>query len=405
MKMNIINKGNIHQCTSCQLCAAICPVSAINITLDSDGFYRPVVNDEKCIDCSLCSKICYKYNGISLTTDEQLHSIELLAVSAKDSDILSSTTSGGVAYLLAKKNFEQNNRCVGVVYDGNSDSAKHIIAESDIDIENLKGSKYIQSYTLTAFKELVKNDVDNMTVVFGTPCQIYALDRFLNIKKKRNKFILIDIYCHGCPSLLLWRKYVHKIKNDIGEDNFKQVNFRSKIKGWGNFFVEIKSERHSTFVSNRKNNEFYQLFFSNYMLNEACTDCQLRSTLDYTDLRLGDFWGKCYDHNTKGVSAVTIVTERGRKIFENIKDEVIIKKHEFEDFLPFQSWGKSYQINKIVREHLFEKLRSDVPLSDILHDYYEHQPITYKLKKHLKDVAFCCSPSIINILKKIYHHF
>lgn len=404
--MNVNNTNNIHTCTSCQLCAAVCPVSAINIILNTEGFYRPVIDEEKCIDCSLCSKVCYKYNDVSLTTEQELCTIDLLAVMAKDSKVIDSTTSGGVAYLLAKKMFEQGYKCAGVVYDTDCDNAEHIIAKIGEDIESFKGSKYIQSYTYSTFKQLVNQCSNDKIAVFGTPCQIYAIDRFLRLRNRRNSFLLVDIYCHGCPSLLLWQKYVREIKNNIKKVKLDRVDFRSKIRGWGNFHVVLIADGLRVFISNRKKDEFYQLFFSNYMLNDACADCQLRSTLNYTDIRLGDFWGKCYDDNTKGVSAVTLVTDRGRKAFEKIENEVIVvKKHIFDDFLPFQSWRKNYKINDLIRQHLFDKLKEEVPLLELLHYYQTKQPFFQKTKRYLKNTIFFCSPQVINFLKKIYHHF
>ena len=64
--MNIHNPSAIRDCTSCQVCAAVCPKDAITIVLDEKGFYRPVI-DDKCVDCSLCTKVCYKYNDIEIS--------------------------------------------------------------------------------------------------------------------------------------------------------------------------------------------------------------------------------------------------------------------------------------------------------------------------------------------------
>ena len=78
---------------------------------------------------------------------------------------------------------------------------------------------------------------------------------------------------------------------------------------------------------------FYRLFFSDKVLNEACSDCKLRSTLKYTDIRLGDFWGDEYDNNIKGVSAVTAVTELGYEWISQLPKEMFIKEHKLSDYL------------------------------------------------------------------------
>lgn len=71
--MNIHNVAEaVHNCTSCQMCGAVCPKNAITIELDDEGFYRPKVN-ENCIDCGLCVKVCYKFDkDIKMSTSADL---------------------------------------------------------------------------------------------------------------------------------------------------------------------------------------------------------------------------------------------------------------------------------------------------------------------------------------------
>ena len=51
----------------------MCARDAIKIILNDDGFYRPVVDADKCTDCGLCAKICYRFDEeLKITTPEQL---------------------------------------------------------------------------------------------------------------------------------------------------------------------------------------------------------------------------------------------------------------------------------------------------------------------------------------------
>ena len=257
--------------------------------------------------------------------------------------------------------------------------------------------------TFPAFKEMLDKK-GQKNVLFGTPCQIYAIGKYLEKKKRRKDFLLVDLYCHGCPSSQIWQKYIQEIKELIGKPKFDNVEFRSKIKGWGNFYIiVIVINGIQAFISNRKKDEFYLLFFSNLMLNDACRDCALRSSLEYTDIRLGDFWGRCYDTETRGMSGVTLVTEEGKKAFEIIKNEVTIHKHDFSDFLPYQSWGITYQVNEKTRHHLFEMLKTGRPLKEMQKYYFSQQPFKQKIKRHLKDITYLLPPQYINKVKKLYH--
>ena len=65
--MNITDVSAKRNCTSCQMCAAICPKNAISIALDLNGFYRPRVDDSLCVDCGICMKVCYRFEQHNIT--------------------------------------------------------------------------------------------------------------------------------------------------------------------------------------------------------------------------------------------------------------------------------------------------------------------------------------------------
>ena len=403
--MNIEDKNKLRECTSCQLCGAVCPKEAIHIELNKDGFYRPIIDQDKCIDCGICLKACYKYDEqISITTEEKLKDIPVYAASAKDDDVLSNTTSGGVADILCKHLIGEGYQCVGVRYDQEKDIAINTIASTQKETDAFRGSKYIQSFTYPAFKELLGKKVDGKYAVFGTPCHIYALDRHLRRIKKREQFLLIDIFCHGCPSLTIWKKYVKELHQTTQGEVLDQIKFRSKYRGWGNFCVSAEKDQKTVYASKKINDAFYTLFFSNLALNDSCRDCKLRSTFEYTDIRLGDFWGKAYDMNHTGVSVVVPVSESGKKVFEQIKPLLDINVHQHQDYLPYQSYGKDYTFNSQRREKLLSLINDEkAELKEAVRYYYQTQPLTVKIKRHIKNLILLMPNGIISVFKKLYH--
>lgn len=46
------------ECCGCSACYAICPVQAIAMQEDEEGFLYPVVDEKKCVRCYQCSHIC-----------------------------------------------------------------------------------------------------------------------------------------------------------------------------------------------------------------------------------------------------------------------------------------------------------------------------------------------------------
>lgn len=46
------------ECCGCTACYAVCPVSAIAMVADEEGFEYPFVDGEKCVRCYGCLKVC-----------------------------------------------------------------------------------------------------------------------------------------------------------------------------------------------------------------------------------------------------------------------------------------------------------------------------------------------------------
>lgn len=45
-----------------------------------------------------------------------------------------------------------------------------------------------------------------------------------------DNFVLMDFFCHGVPTLLLWNKYLSEVEAKIGDATF--VSWRNKTTGW-----------------------------------------------------------------------------------------------------------------------------------------------------------------------------
>lgn len=403
--MNILDKSAKRECTSCQLCATMCAREAIKIELNEDGFYRPVIDAEKCTDCGLCTKVCYKFDEeVKITTPEQLSKTQLYSAWSNDDELVRNTTSGGIGDLLAHELLKQGYKVVGCVYNDEKVRAEHRIATTEDELIPFRGSKYIQSYTFDALKEVVKNCRQEKYAVFGSPCQIYALSRVAEIKKVRDQFVFIDFYCHGCPSLHVWTKYQDDIKRKKGIEHFDHVDFRSKLGGWSLFFVvAATAEGKLVFKSKKNRRGFYELFFSDQVLNDGCNECQLRSTLEYTDIRMGDFWGKKFLDNTRGVSSISVVTDKGSKVFEAVmKKDMTAQECDYKEFLPYQSYGKFHHPRPAARKAILESLRDPKQdVFDAVRALHANQPLKVKLVRYAKNILALFPLEVTNTIKKM----
>lgn len=101
--------GCIHPdyCCGCGACYSVCPVNAISMKYDSEGFLAPVVDRSKCTNCGLCRKICPSINL------EYKNTVEPACYAAyADDEIRAKSSSGGIFTLLAEYAFEQGGSCM-----------------------------------------------------------------------------------------------------------------------------------------------------------------------------------------------------------------------------------------------------------------------------------------------------
>lgn len=408
-KLHINNKEANNKCTSCQICYAVCPVDAISIKLNKEGFFRPYVNEDMCIGCQKCNKFCYKFDTeTSASNIDELKSYNHYAAETKDKELILCTSSGGVASEIAHYLHKEGYTIVGVRYNTATDQAERCTAQSIDDIKSFRGTKYIHADNMSALKEIVTRAKAEGTLYafFGLPCEIYAVNKFAVENHIRDQFILVDLYCHGVPSYLLWHKYIKETKAKCKTSEISQVIFRSKYKStWGQFKIEVKDGQNNTIYLSKKNASFYDLFFSDQLLNKSCYDCKLRGNLGYCDIRLGDFWGPKYLLNFKGKSVVTVVTSKGNEIFEGLNHERLCSEDaSVNEFAPYQSLfhnAKDLSLRSVLLEKLREK---ETSIESIISYYDEHSSSHKGTKAKIKRVLMAILPyKIIQTLKYMYY--
>lgn len=202
------NISHIHSCYGCAVCAIACPKKIIDVRLNSNGFYEPYITDgAKCVNCGLCLEVCsYNHSEIALN---ELPKVSYGAWS-KEKSVRHICASGGVGFEIGRYLIGKGYKAIGVKYDVKRAKAEHYVASSVDEFILSMGSKYIQSYTLSGFKEINRKD---KFLVSGTPCQIDSLRRYINKMKCQENFVLLDFFCHGVPSKFVWDKYI-KLRNN-----------------------------------------------------------------------------------------------------------------------------------------------------------------------------------------------
>lgn len=380
-KRGVLGSDNLRGCTGCGVCESVCPIGAIKITENNEGFYSPVIDESKCTNCGLCKKTCYKFDEAFRIKENEDY--ECYSAVNKDETELSTASSGGVSVELMKAALKEGYFVVGVAYDVRTNRAVTKIAKTEDELQQFKGSKYFQSYTAEAFKDILSDKTEQKYAIFGTPCQIYALSKASEMKNIRHKFLFVDIFCHGCPSLKLWDKYLTFVKEKNHTADFSKINFRSKTHGWHEYCFDFYGKNKS-FSSSKYNDPFHEMFFGLDAMNEACYDCVARSTVEKTDIRIGDFWGNRYNMNTKGVSAVVIASEKGKELFETVKPAFNIEDADFNEIITEQSYKKIHRANFKRREETLSQLQGKKSLNKIVKERRKKLSFFENLKRVIK---------------------
>lgn len=335
------NISNVHNCYGCGVCAAACGKKIIEISLNKDGFYEPYITDKnKCTNCGICLEVCaYLHNDLSLKK-EGIHSY---ATWSKDHLIRRKCSSGGVGFEIGKYILGQGYKVCGVKYNIENNRAEHYIASTIEELIPSIGSKYIQSYTVNGFKAINRKE---KFLITGTPCQVDSFRRYIRRFRCEDNFILMDFFCHGTPSMLLWNKYVKKVEKITGKITY--VSWRNKFTGWHDSwamsidgeFTGKKVDWHDSYnvlIKEKKGfynsrlsqgDMFYRIFLSDSCLGKACYNkCKYKYDKSSADIRIGDLWGKTYKGNEEGVSGAIAFTEKGHEILKRCNCELI--EHPF----------------------------------------------------------------------------
>lgn len=322
-----LENGNKTECCGCKVCSSVCKTKSISFEIDTEGFWYPQINNEKCIKCGACLKVCpnSKGNLVPLSDNQQFY-----AAFSNKNDVLGISTSGGVFTHISDVVLD----CGGVVFGHCYDDELNVICKSAKSKEMRDlfcGAKYVQSDMGNIYHE-IKDELENgkLVLVSGTPCQIDAVKNFFNNNISENLFLL-EILCHGVPSPKIFLEYVAMIEKKK-QKKILDFKFREKDNGWT---VPMRKIIYSdnTFHSDLLNNDAFNNLFlgTDCILRPSCYYCRYAGRERVADISIGDFWGVDIElpemfNKNRGCSLVLLNTEKGKKIFDKAKSFLTVKQ-------------------------------------------------------------------------------
>lgn len=311
------------ECCGCSACANICPVQCIHMEYDEEGFLYPQIDQDSCMNCGLCQKTC----PLCSTEKEFSNAKQRAAlVQHKNSEVLQQSTSGGAFSAIAAWVIENG----GVVFGVEMDSEFHVKqakAEKTEELEKFRNSKYVQSDPGFVYREVrAYLEAGRLVCFSGTPCQAEGLRRFLNREYKN--LILVDVVCRAVPSPGVWREYIRWLEGTKGK--IKSIRFRDKKLGYQYSTMEVIYENGKVQRRGIESSSWLRMFFSGMIIRPSCAECRFRKQYRNVDFTIWDCFhvadiSKSFDE-TKGVTQMLIHTDRGLKIFQEIKKDFIFEE-------------------------------------------------------------------------------
>ncbi len=308
-----LNKNYL--CSGCGACANICPVDALILAADEDGFFRPQISLQKCISCNKCVQVCPVLHPIY----SNISAPSCYAYCADD-QIRFHSSSGGVFPVLAHKFLADGGVVCGAAWTKDF-GVHHILIDNQKELPVLFRSKYLQSEVGFVYRQIQNKLTAGLTVLFtGCPCQVAALNAYLG--KPYKSLYTIDLLCHYSPSTRHFQQY---LDDTFSRENIASYTFRTKEPGWSPDAHKVIF-KDGTEDIRRFHQDFYQQTFRNRLLmSDACESCRFCSFPRQGDISVGDFHG-IDEHDAslndkKGISVLLVNNDKGQYLFEMTQED------------------------------------------------------------------------------------
>lgn len=335
---------NIESCFGCTACAIACPQNALEIKRDENGFIKPQLAAQKCVKCGICLLVC---PSVKADVAELKHGSCLVGHFTGTSE---NSSSGGVAYAIAEEAISTGKKVCAVEYNKKSSGAEHIVITTMNELSNISGSKYLQSNPYKGMKSILS---ENEGVIFGTPCQIAGVRNILKLYNNKKQILLVDIFCHGVPSELLWINHLDFLERKYGIDKHENALFRQKA---------VFSLKIGKYHGDAQVDPFYHMYLNKYVYAESCYKCPFRRK-SAADIRLGDY----FLEKDNPQSVAIVLNEYGELCIGKLsqKRKIIVRKALFSDIDNVQDADENTPIPKS-RERYLDLLRTGKSPAEIM---------------------------------------
>ena len=130
-----------NNCSGCRACEQVCPVQAITMIDDKEGFRVPIVNVSVCVNCGKCNNVCMYDNA-----PDKVHVFEqprkAYVAWNRSLQLRKESTSGGLFSVIATCILKKDGVVYGCAWTPDL-TVHHIRITTLSELSALKKSKYI----------------------------------------------------------------------------------------------------------------------------------------------------------------------------------------------------------------------------------------------------------------------
>lgn len=433
MKKNMKEVHSKGLCHGCGTCVGMCPVSAVEISLDRRrGIYVPVVNDELCNECGLCLEACpgqavdFRQLNLSIFGREPEdpwlgNYIGLYTGYAADYNVRYYASSGGLITALLIYAMEEgiiNGALVTRMDPDRPLEPRVIIARNREEVISAGGSKYCMVPANTGLKEIIQGE--GKFAVVGLPCHIHGIRKLELVDKRlKDKIVLrLGLMCSNNATLLGTEYFLgkHGVKvSEVKEFAYRRGGWLPKKE------LYIKSMRGDEKVIRSPGNGFGALWhayldiatYHRHFVHTRCIMC-CDHTSELSDISFGDArLPEMVKSEEAGQSLVVTRTQIGEQMFQKALSSGRIELYEKLDTRRFhQAQHISYKLGfgarlallkrlgKAVPEYNTPKLRERKKVSSYL-DFFRYFPSYLASKRYLWSLLyFVYTIDFVNILTR-----